>query len=659
MRALHFVGDRGAWVAVLSAITVAAACERQTHEAPPVYGTGAMGGSSVLGGGGSGGKGAGGKGGGPTFDDRPVVTAAVAPPPISGGTLLVLSAGGRAVVSDSDRDRVIVVDLTTLAVDVTFPLGAHAEPGRAVEDANGRVHIALRGTGEVLTIDPTENVAVDRRQACRAPRGMAYDAVNDRVLVACQEGTLVELPAGEGEIVRSTPIAQDLRDVVFAREQLVLTRFRAAELIYLDADRKVVNRVTPPTNELGFAPGVAWRALASPWGGLVVAHQRAFSGVIDVGGDEGSAGFSGDPEGVAGLGGKVPGAGGEPGFEVPSRSGYGAPRQPCSSVVEGTVTFADETGSVQGGPRLNRMVLPVDAAVTTDTLAIVNAGFTDFIGGSTSIGVYSLEDVQAEEPEFCLGERFIDAPADIVAVQFDPVTRQLVAQRREPAEVLVFDASLSFVEAQIPLGGESVFDTGHEIFHADSGTGISCASCHPEGTEDGKVWRFGGFGARRTQPLDVGLEGTAPFHWDAELPTFASLMTQVLQERMAGPIESPPRQAALEQYVYSLPRRVAVRVEDEAARRGKVIFESKDAGCTECHSGPKLTTGESANIGLDQALQIPSLIGVSARAPYMHDGCAETLLDRFDPACGGPRHGHVEDLEPSDLDDLVAYLETL
>jgi hypothetical protein len=36
-----------------------------------------------------------------------------------------------------------------------------------------------------------------------------------------------------------------------------------------------------------------------------------------------------------------------------------------------------------------------------------------------------------------------------------------------------------------------------------------------------------------------------------------------------------------------------------------------------------------------------------------------TLLDRFDPECGGSRHGHVEGLEASDLDDLVAYLETL
>jgi mono/diheme cytochrome c family protein len=554
-----------------------------------------------------------------------------------------------------------VVDLVGLSVEVSFPLDARAEPGRLIEDADGRVHVVLRGTGELLTIDTKENVAVDRRPVCRAPRGVAYDPANDRVLVACQEGTLVELPAGEGEVVKSTPIAQDLRDVLYAGDQLVLTRFRSAELIYLDADRKIVNRVTPPNDDLGFAAGVAWRAVASPEGEVVVAHQRAFSGVIEVGAEGGVAGAggeSGDLENVAGTVGARPGSAGEPGFEIPPREGYGQPRQPCGSVVESTVTFADTSGGVRLQPRLDRTVLPVDVAVTAEHVVVANAGFSDFTSTGASIGIYPRLELE-DDANGCAQARFTSAPPNVVAVAVDATTGRLIAQTREPAAVTVFEPTWDFVVTAISLGGESVFDTGHEIFHADSGAGIACASCHPEGAEDGKVWRFGGFGDRRTQPLDVGLEGTAPFHWDAELPTFGVLMSAVFRDRMGGPVESLEREAALEKYVYSLPRRAAVRVEDAAARRGKAIFESKDVGCAECHSGPKLSTGESADIGLGQAFQIPSLVAVSARAPYMHDGCAATLLDRFDPACGGPRHGHVEDLEPSDLDDLVAYLETL
>jgi hypothetical protein len=43
----------------------------------------------------------------------------------------------------------------------------------------------------------------------------------------------------------------------------------------------------------------------------------------------------------------------------------------------------------------------------------------------------------------------------------------------------------------------------------------------------------------------------------------------------------------------------------------------------------------------------------------MHDGCAATLRDRFDPACGGNLHGNAEILDESELSDLIAYLESL
>jgi cytochrome c peroxidase len=59
-------------------------------------------------------------------------------------------------------------------------------------------------------------------------------------------------------------------------------------------------------------------------------------------------------------------------------------------------------------------------------------------------------------------------------------------------------------------------------------------------------------------------------------------------------------------------------------------------------------------------MQVPSLIGVAYRAPFIHTGCAATLRDRFDPSCGGgDKHGHTSQLDGGQIDDLVAYLETL
>jgi cytochrome c peroxidase len=61
------------------------------------------------------------------------------------------------------------------------------------------------------------------------------------------------------------------------------------------------------------------------------------------------------------------------------------------------------------------------------------------------------------------------------------------------------------------------------------------------------------------------------------------------------------------------------------------------------------------------SFQVPSLLGVAWRAPYMHTGCAATLDDRFVKAgCGGGEdHGHTTQLTANQRADLVTYLETL
>ena len=83
-------------------------------------------------------------------------------------------------------------------VTSTIALRAGDEPGRSVEDAAGRIHVALRRGGDIVTIDPTAGSIVGRRTACANPRGLAYDAKADAVHVACVGGELVTFPAAGG-----------------------------------------------------------------------------------------------------------------------------------------------------------------------------------------------------------------------------------------------------------------------------------------------------------------------------------------------------------------------------------------------------------------------------------------------------------------------------
>ncbi len=107
-----------------------------------------------------------------------------------------------------------------------------------------------------------------------------------------------------------------------------------------------------------------------------------------------------------------------------------------------------------------------------------------------------------------------------------PAPSQIV-QTREPAALHFLEDAVGSRRHVLTLGGESMFDTGHEIFHRNTGGGIACVSCHVEGGEDGRVWRFEDIGDRRTQSLSVGLEGTAPFHWDGDMLDLGTLVVAI------------------------------------------------------------------------------------------------------------------------------------
>src|SRR5262249_15270731 len=101
----------------------------------------------------------------------------------------------------------------------------------------------------------------------------------------------------------------------------------------------------------------------------------------------------------------------------------------------------------------------------------------------------------------------------------------------------------------VNLGGAPMLDTGHELFHRDSGAGIACAECHAEGGEDGRVWKFKPIGPRRTQSLHVGIAGTEPFHWDGDMSDLGVIMEEVFVKRMGGAHQSTDRVTALRSWL--------------------------------------------------------------------------------------------------------------
>ncbi len=220
---------------------------------------------------------------------------------------------------------------------------------------------------------------------------------------------------------------------------------------------------------------------------------------------------------------------------------------------------------------------------------------------------------------------------------------------------------------------------------------IACSSCHLEGGSDAVTWLFKQ-GPRDTPSNAGGVLNTGFLLRQASRTSLFDYDETINVEQGGAVHKTNPMQraqlAALARYVnYGIPfpqnpnRPSSMPVSVFA--RGKQLF---DARCASCHSGDYFTDSGKGNPTLDLAgpvllhnvatcasglqpdrpatdvdghartacdFDTPTLRGVFATAPYLHDGSAATLTDATRRMPGG------KDLSESDLAALVKYVSTL
>lgn len=198
-----------------------------------------------------------------------------------------------------------------------------------------------------------------------------------------------------------------------------------------------------------------------------------------------------------------------------------------------------------------------------------------------------------------------------------------------------------------------------------SGAGVSCASCHFEGRNDGLTWSFVS-GDRQTPSLAGPVSLTAPVTWTSDVDSVATEAQLTTELRMGGhsddfnPNVAAPDYAAIAAYV-EWTRHVDVPdkgANTDAVARGRVLFERADVGCASCHSGSVFTdNGHHAMFGLS-GVNTPTLVGIAASAPYLHDGRATDLRAVLDWSRSGEM-GDTSMLSEAEMSDLEAYLRSL
>ncbi len=219
-------------------------------------------------------------------------------------------------------------------------------------------------------------------------------------------------------------------------------------------------------------------------------------------------------------------------------------------------------------------------------------------------------------------------------------------------------------------------DLGTEIM--SRGSYVSCATCHNDGGQDGRVWDFSQRGEGLRNTIDLrGRVGTGHgnVHWTANFDEIQDFEENIRAhqggrgfmsaETLSSPLGAPKAGQsanldALAAYVASLnnatlpksPWRNADGTMTTGAQAGQAVFSARN--CASCHSGTQMTdstggegvsptlhdvgtlrTGSGMRLGGTRpGIDTPTLAGVHATAPYFHDGSAKTLADVFRVAGG-------------------------
>ena len=196
----------------------------------------------------------------------------------------------------------------------------------------------------------------------------------------------------------------------------------------------------------------------------------------------------------------------------------------------------------------------------------------------------------------------------------------------------------------------------------------SCASCHPDGREDGLFWDLlnDGIGNPKNTKSLLLSHRTPPvmatgIRKDAEAAVRAGIKHSyfsALPDSVA---------CAIDAYLASLkpvpsPYLIKGRMSKEAKTGGKVF---KRAGCAECHPKHLFTDLRSYNVGTGtgrdkhHTFDTPTLVELWRTAPYLYDGRTDSLYEILTEYNKSDMHGKTSSLSNIELYDLIEYLLSL
>jgi hypothetical protein len=612
-----------------------------------------------------------------------------------GSTVVVAMAHGRTVayVADEDDSAVRAIDLTAKTEVSRTPL--EGRPGQMIIDKQGRLLVALRTEQAVAVLKATDDPLAPLESVARIETAAAEPIA---IAITPDDATLV-VTTGWGHSLETYDLTTTVRGfaVDLAREPRAVTvtsdgqtayvaHASAGHLSAVDLGAHAVAKL-----DLG-VPG--WTERVRPGRGHSVGDLDGdgFLMTLDFKIDAAALASSGlcrplgcpifmrtisFPSRVARQGfalakmtvkGKetlfMPHAAVATGDAKVRSSGYGGGGLDEDAFVPAEVFDIDVISA--GKRQEHRPSLNVGANTCRLPRAAVARGDRLFV---SCTGVDKVMEFDAMRTF----KRAVVVPGGPTGLAFAP-NDELVAWSRFDRTLSKFSTSadkpevvqIKIAPASTALGAEAAL--GERLFHKSSERKISrdgraCASCHPDGRDDGLVWSTPD-GPRQTIHLAGRVEREAPFGWLGKHGSLKEHMT-ITMRNLKGTGLDDSELGALASWLRAMrgPPRAKVASLGEKELRGRELFNSSALQCGSCHAEKTgFSDRESHDIAsatpadISRQFLVPSLRFVGGTGPYFHDGRYASLGELLEK---NDKMGDTKSLVQEDRVALEAYLRTL
>ena len=593
----------------------------------------------------------------------------------AGGTVALAEYRGKtlAYVADEDNRAVHVIDVDGKELGSALLDG---RPSQLLLLPDGRLVVALRDVARIVVLEPTANLAAGPfEQRC----SVESDAEPVGLALSPDDATLVVTHAAGRSLAARDAKSADL-GVLYS---VAMPREPRSVIVSDDGQRAfVAHAVGGQATVVDLAKrqltAVPLHRSASTEKSRRVAVEAACQGF---------ALAKTAPERPRVL---VPQVIVDPGDTAQQPSGYGtatseAPEQPDIAVLDSksgdvlpSSLGAGDASGVRGfvrnltGKLESECLLPRAAAYDAATRSLLVGCF-----GIDKVVAYDAEaanPVVAEKQRWAVPSGPSGLAVDpahhraVVWSQFERTLAVLPLEEAEAADVPKASKEVARIAlASTPRLPPLNVALGRILFHTSSDVRISrdgraCASCHPDGRDDGLTWATPN-GPRRSISLSGRVASDAPFSWSGSERTFEA-HAEITFERLSGTGGLRGLElTALAAYVESLPAPPAPRVSEALAARGHELFDSTSVGCASCHTGERATDNAHHDVksktssDRSGSFKTPSLRFVGRGGPYFHDGRYPTLHNLLLGTDG--TMGHTKQLSESDLAALETYLRSL